>query len=81
MVDFSKHIIKKKSTKEIDPVEIYNTLDHASDIGELRPAQKEILRNWYQKYKDQKDTIIKLHTGKGKTLIGLLILKSKINAG
>lgn len=81
MVDFSKHIAKKQIIKDTNPIEIYNKLDSASDISELRPAQKEILTNWYNNYKDKLDTIIKLHTGKGKTLIGLLILKSKINSG
>ncbi len=54
-------------------------MDRASDKGPLRPAQKDILNNWYTNYQNQKDTIIKLHTGQGKTLIGLLILQSHLN--
>lgn len=34
---------------------------------------------WYKKRKKDKDLIIKLHTGAGKTLIGLLILMSKLS--
>ncbi|MCI1822306.1 MAG: DEAD/DEAH box helicase, partial [Megasphaera sp.] len=34
----------------------------------------------YEHAKEKKDLIIKLHTGEGKTLVGLLILQSLINA-
>lgn len=81
MVDFSKLAKTSKQEKIIDPIAIYDSLDRASDTSELRSVQKEILTKWFSNYKDKKDSIIKLHTGKGKTLIGLLILKSKINSG
>lgn len=45
----------------------------------MRPVQEKILKAWYQDRRDDKDLIIKLHTGMGKTLIGLLILQSKLN--
>ena len=38
-----------------------------------------MLTNWWLHRKDDKDLILKLHTGQGKTLIGLLILQSKLN--
>lgn len=41
----------------------------------------KILKEWYEERKDDKDLIVKLHTGEGKTLIGLLILQSKMNMG
>ena len=81
MVDFRKHLKKSSTNKPIDPLLIYESLDRASDKGELRTPQKEILSNWFEKYKTNKDVIIKLNTGKGKTLIGLLILQSKLNMG
>ncbi len=80
MVDFTKKLKKKKIEKKIDPEEIYESLDRRSETGPLRPAQLNILKNWYKNKKDEKDLIIKLHTGAGKTLIGLLILQSKINS-
>jgi hypothetical protein len=43
MVDFSKKLGKPKSKKPIDPLEIYENLDRASDKGPLRPAQEAIL--------------------------------------
>ncbi|MFD2565785.1 DEAD/DEAH box helicase family protein [Pseudotenacibaculum haliotis] len=81
MVDFRKRLNKSEIEKKIDPIEIYDSLDRRSVAGPLRPAQNKILSEWYKSYKSQKDLIVKLHTGEGKTLIGLLILQSKINSG
>ena len=69
-----------KAIRKTEPQELYKTLDRKSVAGPLRPAQKYILNEWYQKHHDDKDLIIKLHTGEGKTLIGLLILQSVINS-
>lgn len=79
MVDFKKRIGVKKIEKRINPCDIYETLDRASDKGPLRPAQDAVLKEWYGSYKQKKDVILKLHTGQGKTLIGLLILQSRLN--
>jgi len=80
MVDFKKQLGGKKSfAKLTNPVEIYETLDRASDKGPLRPAQKAILEEWHAQKRTAKDVIVKMHTGQGKTLIGLLILQSKLN--
>jgi replicative superfamily II helicase len=81
MVDFSKRKIQKEGEIKINPLEIYEGLDRKTDKGPLREIQKEILQKWLSGYKDKKDVILKLHTGQGKTLIGLLILQSKINQG
>ena len=78
MVDFKKKLGKTQIDKKTDPLEIYNSLDRSSVTGPLRPAQSRILSDWYSERQDDKDLIIKLHTGEGKTLIGLLILLSKI---
>lgn len=81
MVDFRKKLDKTKIEKKINPIEIYASLDRKSVAGPLRPAQNKILEEWFNSHLEDKDLIIKLHTGEGKTLIGLLILQSKINAG
>lgn len=80
MVDFSKQLGKRAPELMTDPVALYETLDRASDKGPLRPAQEAILEHWYKEYTGTKDVILKMHTGKGKTLVGLLILQSKLNA-
>lgn len=80
MVDFSKRLNKKKIEKKVNPIDIYETVDRKSDTGPLRPVQTEILESWYNQRKEERDLIVKLHTGEGKTLVGLLILQSVINS-
>lgn len=80
MIDFKKKLSASKNIRKTEPKELYKTLDRKSVAGPLRPAQEFILDEWYQKHHDDKDLIIKLHTGEGKTLIGLLILQSMINS-
>lgn len=75
MVDFSKLKSKNKKTIIINPIEIFRRLPKAPGINDLYASQAEVLENWFAN-KDQKDTVVKLHTGGGKTLVGLLIAQS-----
>lgn len=81
MVDFKKRLSGKKVIAPTDPVALYDTLDRAYDKGPLRPAQQAILSEWFTSHREQRDMIVKLHTGQGKTLIGLLMLQSRLNDG
>ncbi len=81
MVDFKKRLKNKDIPKRTNPVEIYSSLDRSSETGPLRPSQEKILEIWFNSRMQEKNNIIKLHTGEGKTLIGLLMLQSKINSG
>lgn len=81
MVDFKKRLSGQSVPKVVDPLELYETLDRAHDKGPLRPAQQAVLRDWFELAGDQRDVIVKLHTGQGKTLVGLLTLQSRLNAG
>ncbi|MFC1749268.1 DEAD/DEAH box helicase family protein [Pseudomonadota bacterium] len=79
-IDFSKRSQNKSVVKKTHPCEIYDTLDRHANKGPLRaPVQKEVLSEWFDDYQENNDVILKLPTGEGKTLIGLLILQSKIN--
>jgi replicative superfamily II helicase len=80
VVDFTKRG-KGGGKKPVDPIELYETLDRASDKGPLRLAQTAVLQEWHAKRRGDKNTILKLHTGAGKTLLGLLMLQSKLNEG
>lgn len=80
MIDFSKYLDDDGAEKSIHPLEIYESLDRASDKGPLRQVQAAILQTWHDHHQEKKDVIVKLHTGQGKTLIGLLILQSRLNA-
>lgn len=79
MIDFSKKMKQTQSKKSNNPIEIYDSLDRTSTAGPLRESQKMVLNNWFQEKIGNQDVIIKLHTGEGKTLIGLLILMTKLN--
>jgi len=79
MVNFKKHLVGKVTLKPTDPLALYDTLDRQHDKGPLRPAQEAILKAWYQNQAKLRDVVIKLHTGQGKTLIGLLMLQSRLN--
>ena len=79
MVDFKKRLAGKKVEKPVDPVKLYDTLDRAHDKGPLRPSQLSVLNDWYAHHQAERDVIVKLHTGQGKTLIGLLMLQSRLN--
>lgn len=79
MVDFRKRLKGARPGKVLDPVQLYDTLDRASDTGPLRPVQQAVLKKWHADYRIKQDVILKLHTGQGKTLVGLLLLKSKLN--
>ena len=80
MVDFNKRVSGSNAgVKPIVPADIYEKADRASDTGPLRPAQLAVLDEWHTKRRTERDVIVKMHTGQGKTLIGLLILQSKMN--
>ena len=79
MVDFKKRLAKHSGEKHVNPTDIYDRLDRASDKGPLRPAQVAILASWHNEQRTKKDVILKLNTGQGKTLVGLLMLQSKMN--
>lgn len=79
MIDFAKKMKKIDTKKNENPVEIYESLDRTSLAGPLRVSQEKVLKKWYEEKINNKDAIIKLHTGEGKTLIGLLILLTKTN--
>lgn len=81
MVDFKKLLGKIEITKPKNPIEIFEDLDKESGKEYLRPPQRSVLEEWHEKLRAQKDVIVKLHTGQGKTLIGLLMLQSSLNEG
>lgn len=64
-----------------DPQKLFQALPaKAVKYAYLRDVQGEVLRNWYE-VRQQRDAVIKMNTGGGKTVVGLLALKSCINEG
>ena len=78
MVDFDKLRSKKQKPKVIEPIEIFRRLPKPPGINDLYTSQAEILQTWFQK-RAARDVILKLHTGGGKTLVGLLMAQSTVN--
>lgn len=78
MVDFQKLKSKKAKPKSIEPTEIFRRLPKPEGINDLYTGQTEILQKWFDR-RNEKDIVLKLHTGGGKTLVGLLIAQSTLN--
>ena len=78
MVDFTQLRAKKKNAAPIDPIEIFRRLPKPQGINDLYGSQVEVLSAW-NKQRGNRDAVIKLHTGGGKTLVGLLMAQSIIN--
>lgn len=63
MVDFKKKLGLKSIEKKINPVEIYDELDKRSETDPLRPVQREVLTNWWQHRKADKDLVLIIFFG------------------
>lgn len=78
MVDFAKLKNLKKNVTPTDPLEIFRRLPKPPGINDLYTSQAEVLETWYRR-RNQADLVLKLHTGGGKTLVGLLMAQSTVN--
>ncbi len=78
MVDINKLRIKKKKSKAIKPSEIFRRLPKPPGINDLYTSQAEVLETWFDR-RTERDVVLKLHTGGGKTLVGLLMAQSTVN--
>jgi replicative superfamily II helicase len=78
MVDFNKLRSQSLRPAPVDPMEIFRRLPKPQGINDLYTSQAEVLEAWFKR-KDERDTVVKLHTGGGKTLVGLLIAQSTLN--
>lgn len=78
-IDFNKIKSSDNENTAIHPKDIFNLLpDKIAKYSYLRDIQAEVLEAWF-KQKENNTNIIKMNTGSGKTLIGLLIIKSCLN--
>lgn len=77
-LDFTKLNIGSTANNIIEPRKIFTTLSRGEKF--LRPTdeQGEVLDSWFN-VRNQQHTIIKMNTGSGKTLVGLLTLQSSLN--
>ncbi len=78
MVDFGELKKSKARAVQIDPKEIFRRLPKPKGINDLYGSQSDVLEAWFKR-RDETDLVLKLHTGGGKTLVGLLIAQSHLN--
>ena len=65
----------------IEPREIFMALPQKDKRYEYpRDVQSEVWRKWFD-VRNEKNCIIKMNTGSGKTVVGLMILQSCLNEG
>ncbi|WP_187147888.1 DEAD/DEAH box helicase family protein [Halorhodospira halophila] len=76
-VDFS-NLARGSGEVITEPRKIFTTLPSKDKkFSYLRDVQGQVLERWYERRKE-KDLIIKMNTGSGKTTVGLLILQSSL---
>lgn len=79
-INFSK-LNTSSSELSVEPRDIFMTLPSKDkSYGYPRDVQAEVWKQWFNK-RDEKNIIIKMNTGSGKTVVGLTILQSCLNEG
>lgn len=64
-----------------DPRVLFDALPgRAAQYEFLRDPQGQVLQAWYD-HRTEKDLVVKLNTGGGKTVVGMLICQSSLNEG
>jgi hypothetical protein len=79
MVDFTKLLDEDASPAPLDPSEIFRSLPRTgTKYDYLRDVQGKVLEAWHAR-RNERDIVVKMNTGSGKTLVGLLMLQSVLN--
>src|SRR5712692_8673704 len=78
MVDFSRLRQAKTQAVPTDPFQVFKRLPKPPHINDLWESQSKVLSEWNGR-RTEEDLVVKLNTGGGKTLVGLLIAQSLLN--
>lgn len=78
MVDFGSLSSTAGSLAETDPRKLFQHLIKPDGVNELYASQSDIIAKWLDN-RSAKDIVLKLPTGGGKSLVGLLIAQSSMN--
>lgn len=71
----------KQAQNPIEPREIFMLLPERDKQYEYpRDVQTEVWKKWFEN-RNRKNNIIKMNTGSGKTVVGLIMLQSCLNEG
>ncbi len=80
MIDFTQLGLNSLQ-KQINPRDIFMGLSGKSKKYQYpRDVQGEVWKQWFEQ-RNNRDTIIKMNTGSGKTVVALMILQSCLNEG
>lgn len=80
-LDFSKLGSSSVADTAVSPREIFSALPTKdARYSYPRDVQSDVWTAWLER-RDERDLVIKMNTGSGKTVVGLLILKSSLNEG
>ncbi|MER8575614.1 hypothetical protein NKG99_28665 [Mesorhizobium sp. M1409] len=79
-LDFGKLKAGNASKKQIDPRRIFTTLKRDPRFKRPSDEQGDVLDGWFAS-RDQASVTLKMNTGSGKTVVGLLCLQSSLNEG
>ena len=81
MKDLFKRLNNASQDKIIEPREIFMSLPSKAPCYQYpRDVQTEVWNKWFLN-RNSKNSIIKMNTGSGKTVVGLMILQSCLNEG
>jgi hypothetical protein len=75
MVDFKKHVKKRRSIDPTNLEAVFDSLDRHASHTELRPAQQQAVKEITER-RSSRDLVLKMNTGTGKTAVALLFLQS-----
>lgn len=80
MIDFGRINMNNNADSVLSPREIFNALpkNNAIKFQYPRDVQSQVWAKWFER-RNEKNIVVKMNTGSGKTAVGLLILKSCIN--
>lgn len=80
-INFGKLSEKSLLDSEINPREIFNLLTEKDQKYKYpRDVQSQVWDRWIAR-RTERDIVVKMNTGGGKTVVGLLMLKSCLNEG
>jgi type I site-specific restriction endonuclease len=74
MVDFKKYGGRKRVVDVADPLKLFESLDVKTSHTTLRPAQIEAIQALAAR-RSERDHVLKMNTGAGKTTVALLYLR------
>lgn len=80
MIDFDRLLARAERRRIVEPKALFHGLVRGPEFEYLRDVQVDVLDAWHSR-REHRDTVIKMNTGSGKTLVGLLTLQSCLNEG